>query len=376
MGNVLISNAAVLGFRSTTYNLGNDLNGTILVNLSLGDVHYGTLGGNIQLTFGNWAPTGTLSKVELQLSMPTTALANNTMYSISFPAEVIVSSDNFGTSLLNNFADANGAVLTFPHDCTQLNLECYSTDCGNSIYITPINRPYQSVQIQSRTPPSTGQIGDMSGTVCVDPASAQLVVTGANTNPYFVTSNTANLYSGLPVVFTGTSLESNVVVGNTYYIRNVVSDTTFTLSSTIGGSNIAVASNTTGNTMLLNSVQYVYVAAADYSANAYNRNIVSITAPNVITVNSNVVGISPNNPIMFTGNSSGNTGNLKTNTVYYIKTVGGSGNANITVSQTRNNGVAGPEVNTLTSVGSGNVNIDYTVYVGRDIFRRIPLQPF
>jgi hypothetical protein len=68
MANTLISNASTLQFRATTYNLGNSLSGTVLVNCSLGDVQYGTLGSNITLTFGSWAPTDTQSTLQLQLS--------------------------------------------------------------------------------------------------------------------------------------------------------------------------------------------------------------------------------------------------------------------------------------------------------------------
>jgi hypothetical protein len=373
MGNVLISNAATLNFRATTYNLGSALTGgPIVVDLALADVHYGILAGNILLSFGNWAPTGTLSKVTIELS--TSNVSDN--YSIGFPGQVVVANDNSGGALLNNFVDVNGTpTISFPHNCTQLDLECYSTDCGNTVYITPINRPYQSTQIVKRSPPSTGQYGDMAGTVCVDPAMSQLTVTGANTDPYFVTSNTASLYTGLPVIFTGTSLESNVVVGNTYYVRNVVSNTTFTLSSTVDGANIAVASNVTGNTMFLNPVRYMYVATDNYnSAQLTNpitaKNIGNTTAPNIITLTSSAsLNGTLNMPIMFTGNI-GNTG-LETDQVYYIKSISSS---NITVSQTRYNGIAGPEYTSINTVA--NVTADANIFVSSDIFRRIPLQPF
>jgi hypothetical protein len=161
------------------------------------------------------------------------------------------------------------------------------------------------------------------GTVCIDAGTSQLVVTGANTDPYFTTSNTATLYTGLPVVFTGVSLESNVAVGNTYYVRNVVSNTTFTLSSTIGGSNIAIAANATGTTMLLNPVQYMYVAVDNYSAQAYNKNIGSTTAPNVITISSSMGNVEVNCPVIFSGVALANA-NIESNKVYYVKSISGS----------------------------------------------------
>jgi hypothetical protein len=174
-------------------------------------------------------------------------------------------------------------------------------------------------------------------------------------------------------VFTGVSLESNVAVGNTYYVRNVVSNTTFTLSSTIGGSNIAIAANATGTTMLLNPVQYMYVAVDNYSAEAYNKNIGSTTAPNVITISSSTGNVAVNYPVIFGGVGLANA-NIESNKVYYIKSVSGS---DITISETRYNGIAGPTYqNVATFATTPSLPIDVTVYDGPDIFRRTPLQPF
>jgi len=369
MANVLIANASTLGFRATTYNLGGDLIGPVTIDLGIADVHYGTLGGNILLTFGNWAPTGTLSKVTLILS--TSNVPNN--YTISFPGEVIISSDNFGTTLLNNYQTVGVTpTLTFPNGCTELILECYSTDCGDSIYITPVNRPYQSVQIKTRTPASTGDYGDVNGTVCVDPAATQLTITSSLANDFFVTNSTSTLYTGMPVVFTGTSFETNVAAGSTYYVGNIANTTHFTISANANVSGNVNLAGGTGN-MYLNPVSYVYIATNDFNANVFNRSIANISAPNIITVSGSTANLVANMPIVFTGDPAGNTGNLEVNTVYYIRSVASS---DITVSRNRFNGIAGAEVNTLTTVTAGNVDIDYTIYEGSDIFRRIPLQPF
>jgi hypothetical protein len=368
MANTLISNASTRSFRATTYNLGNALSGTVLVNVAQADVQYGNVASNVTLQFGSWAPTNTESSITLRLGI------SNTSAVITFPSQVVASNNNFGGTILENYANiANVITITAPYDVEQLEFKLRTLDCGNTITIEPINRPYQSTQIVKRTPPSTGQVGDKVGTVCIDTGTSQLVVTGANTNPYFTTSNTATFYTGLPVVFTGVSLEANVVVGNTYYIRNVVSSTQFTVSSTVSGSNIAIGANATGTTMLLNPVQYMYVAVANYSANAYNRNITSTTSPNIITVSGSTANLDVNNPIIFAGNAAGNTANIALDSVYYINSVSGS---NVTISKTRYNGVAGPEYTNITTVGSGNVNIDYTVYDGPDIFRRTTLNPF
>jgi hypothetical protein len=371
MANALISNCSTLAFRATTYNLGNALVGTVLVDVSLGDVQYGNVAGNVVFQFGGWAPTLTSQTITLQLGI---ANANAV---ISWPAEIISTSDDFGVTMLENYQMiSNVATVTAPNEVSQLNYRLTSIDCGNSIYIEPINRPYQAAQIVQKTPPSTGEPGDKVGTVYVDTGTSQLVITGANTNPYFTTSNTSTLYSGLPVTITGVSLESNVVVGNTYYVRNVVSSTTFTLSSTSGGANIAVASNVTGNTMLLNPVQYLYVAVEDYNATAVTLlNVDSTLAPNLILLDASSPSIANNCPIKFTGDSSNlaNIG-LEANTVYYIKNWW-SGNTTLTVSKTRSNGISGLEYQGILTVAA-NTGVDPIIYNGSDIFRRVPLQPF
>ncbi len=365
MANTLIANAATLQFRATTYNLGNALVGNVLVNCSLGDVQYGTLSGNITLNFGSWAPTNTQGHVELQFAR---ANANVDVY-IKFPSDTPFRS----IELLENYEEVDGvSALTFPYGSTRLNLLLTSNDCGNSIFINPVNRPFKSTQIQYGVPPSTGRLGDTNGTIYMPDSVSQLVVTGANTDPYFTTSNTASLYTGLPVVFTGTSIEANIVVGNTYYIRNVVSNTAFTVSSTINGSNVAIAANVTSN-MYLNPVSYVYVAVDDYNSTALNESIDSTTSPNIITVISSA-NLQVNNPIIFTTDDpTGNIPGVVIGYPYYIKTISGP---NITISTTRYDGIAGPEYQGITDITSSNVDCDYTTYNGSDIFRRIPLQPF
>lgn len=373
MANTLIANASTLQFRSTMYNLGNALVNNVLVNCSLGDVQYGNLAGNITLNFGSWAPTNTLSSVKLQLGRPN----NQANYTITFSGNAQIN-QNSGWSLLENSGSNSGlATLTFPYDVTQINLTVTSTDCGNTIFVEPTNRPYKSTQIQTRTPPSTGQLGDTAGTVCVGAQVDQLVITTVNTSPTLTTTSTTNLYTGLPVVFTGTSPEANIVVGNTYYVRNVVSNTTFTISNSLSGSNVIISANSsTGNILYANPITYVYIAVDDFSAN-YNTNpvnITSATSPNRMVLSATTY-VANNNPIMFTGTSA-NLANLglQSNTVYYVKNYW-SGNSTITLSKTRYNGIAGPEyqgVNTIVA----NVGVDYVAYDGRDIFYRLPLQPF
>jgi len=343
MANTLISNASTRGFRATTYNLGNALSGTVLVNVSLGDVQYGTVAGNTTINFGSWAPTGTQSNVQLNLSV------SNSSAVISFPSELVISNDD-GVMLLENFANiGNVPTVTVPNGVTQLNYIISSTDCGNTLYISPINRPRQSTQLQQRLVPPTGVQGDVNGDVAVGPSFDQLTITGANTDPYLTTSgNTTQLYTDLPITFSGTSLAGNIVVGTTYYVRNLVSSNTFTVSSTIGGANIAFGANATGTTMFANPVSYVYIATDSYNSTAYSKNVISTagtnltittttTSSNILTTSGSTGSLTANLPVMFNGTAFGG---ISANTTYYVRNV-----------------VDGTTFTVSSTLGGGNVSL-------------------
>jgi hypothetical protein len=74
------------------------LAGTVLIDVSLGDVQYGTVAGNVTLQFGGWAPSGTQSNLQLQLAV------SNSLAVISFPSEVVFANNNFGVTTLENYA--------------------------------------------------------------------------------------------------------------------------------------------------------------------------------------------------------------------------------------------------------------------------------
>ena len=354
MANTLISNASTRSFRATTYNLGNALSGTVLVNVSVGDVQYGTIAGNTTINFGSWAPTGTQSNIQLNLSV------SNANAVISFPSELVITNDD-GVTLLENFANvANVPTVTVPNGVTQLNYLISSTDCGNTLYIQPINRPKQSTQIQQKLISPKGFQGDVNGDIAVGPSFNQLTITSTNAADYFSTSDTTQLYTDLPIVFTGTSFEANITSGTTYYVRNVSANTYFTVSSTIGGANVNLAGGT--GTMYANPVSYVYIATDSYNSTSYSKNVLSTTVTtNAVTLN-NTTSLVVNSPIVFTANIA----ELKANTVYYIKSIS---SPNITVSQSRTNGVA----DTAITLSSNSVATTANIYVGNDIWKRIAL---
>ena len=363
MANTLISNCSTSGWRATTYNLGNSLAGTVLVDVNKADVHYGTVTGNLTLQFGSWAPVNTESKVVVKLTVA------NSDAVISLPSEVVSSNNNYSVTLLENYANiANVATVTAPANLQVLEYEFRSIDCGNTISVSPINRPFQSTQILNRDPSPTGLPGDTSGAIAVGNSVGQLNVSATiGTGNYIIVNSTSGLYSELPITFTGNtdSANSNVVAGTTYYVKNVANATAFTVSSTVSGADHDIGNSS--QSFKANPASYLYICTNDFNAsiagsyevnNTYaTTNIVEFTDP--ITG-----GFQLNAPIVFTGNVFGG---IEANTVYYVKTINSS--SNITISRSRINGVAGTPI----SLSTENGNCFATCYVGNDIWKRVNL---
>lgn len=236
MGNTLISNASTSGFRATTYNLGTSLSGIVLVDVNRADVQYGTVTGNVTFQFGGWAPTNTESNVVLRLNV---ANANAV---ISWPAEVVSSNNNFGVTLIENYADVSGvATITAPANTEILEYTLSTLDCGNTITVSPNNRPFQATQIISRPVPPTGLPGDVKGAVAVDTeylyvctapfdsAIAEKTATLTEATGNLITlTNTNGLAVNAPIIFTGNvdTTNTNLVADTVYYIKNIVDENT------------------------------------------------------------------------------------------------------------------------------------------------------
>jgi hypothetical protein len=354
MANTLISNALTRSFRASTYNLGNALSGVVSVNVSLGDVQYGTIAANTTIQFTGWAPTSTQSNVQLQLAV------SNNLAVLSFPSQV-----TDGVTTLANYANiANTNTVTVPYGVTQLDYRFSTLDCGNTITVEPFNNARIASQIQTRDVIPTGNQGDMVGDIATSNGLNQLTITSSNAADYFNTANTTQLYTDMPVVFTGVSMEANITVGTTYYVRNVSANTYFTVSTALGGANVNLAGNASPTIpMYANPVSYLYVCTDDYNSTAYAKSTTATNSTGNITLN-NTTSLANNSPIVFTGTTFGG---ITANTVYYIKAVGTGGN--ITISQSRTNGVAGTAFTLTTASGTCVA----TAYVGSDIWKRIAL---
>ena len=279
-----------------------------------------------------------------------------------------VFSNNTGVATIENGSNSGGnLVISAPANVTQLNFQISTVDCGNTLYITPINRPRQATQIQTTTVSPTGFLGDVSGTVSMGPTYNQLNISSTNASDYFTTSgSTTQLYTDMPVVFTGVTMESNITIGTTYYIRNVVSSTTFTVATSVGGANVNLAGNASPTSaMNASPISSLYICTDSYDATVYNKTVSATNSSGNITLN-NTTSLANNAPIIFTGDV---VGGLVAGQVYYIKAVGTGGN--ITISQSRTNGVAGTAT-TLTTATPTTALIA-NAYIGSDIWKKINL---
>jgi hypothetical protein len=355
MANTLISNALTRSFRASTYNLGNAISGTMIVNVALGDVQYGTVAGNTTVQFTGWSQSGTQSNVQLELNV------SNTEAVITFPSEVKLSG-SYGAELLENVSNVGGtATVTVPAGVSQLEYRFSTIDCGNSITVEPFNRPQKISQYQLRSPSPKGLQGDMVGTTCIDTGATQLTVTNTYANDEILTTSTSSLYVDMPVVFTGTAI-GGITAGTTYYVAAIPSATNFTVATSAGGSNVNLSS--ASGTMYVNPVQYLYIATQDYDSVATQITVTNTTATtNIVTV-SDTTSLNLNDPIIFSGTTFGG---IAANLVYYVKTI--PSGTTLTISRTRTNGVADSTVVLSTASGSCYANS----YEGSDIWKRIAL---
>jgi hypothetical protein len=282
MANTLISNAATRGFRHSTFNLGNAISGTLIINASLGDVQTGTINGNTTIQFTGWAPSGTQSNVEVQLNV-----ANN-LAVISFPEEVTNSNT---LPSIENFVP-NTSNITIPYGVSQLDFRFSSIDCGNTIIIEPYNRPRQSTQLQQRTPSPVGEQGDVAGTFSMDPASSVAFATCTaidGTYNIITCDSTGGFYLDMPIAFTGITF-GGILGGATYYVRSIPSATTFTVS-TVPGTYTGpgpLSDLTTGTgTMYVAPISYLYASTGTYDATVIPKTASNTTAANITVTGTN-----------------------------------------------------------------------------------------
>jgi hypothetical protein len=376
MANTLISNAAIRTFRNTTYNLGNNVSGTVVVDCTLGDVQFATITGNTTFQFAGWSPTSTKHTITLDLTVA------NTDAFLIFPSEVVGSGD----ILENNITvSGNLAIAKAPYDVTNLVYDFSTIDCGNTILVEPVNRSYQISQIEQRqaiTP--TGYVGDRNGDVAFSTVIEPQTVTETQaTGNLFITDNTTGFYVGMPVEFTGqngNTVFGGVSAGTDYYVTSVTTNTNFAVSTTLGGGNVALSNVT--STMQVSPIKHVYYATGTFDSTVNTVNLHQTTASTdlieLAATAPNIASYGLNQPIVFSGSDIElDDAGLLANTTYYIASIDtGGANTAISISRSRTNGVADGNVSLSDHTFTSNIALGNVYTQGHDIWKRIRLDSF
>ncbi len=217
LNNNIISNAQTIGFRSSTYNLGSNLTGSVTVDLTYGDVQYGDMTGNISLQFAKWSPNETYSSVQLILNV-------TAGQKINLPATA-TTGVIYGTSTIEGFNPATNDIV-IPNGVTRVHFQFNSIDCGTTIEIVAIDRPRIAQQVKIGTPVTSNITATGLITVAVN------IVTGVGTLFSTELSVGQNLYTlagsligTVSVITSDTSLTllvaSTVTVSNSSYARTI-----------------------------------------------------------------------------------------------------------------------------------------------------------
>ena len=243
-----------------------------------------------------------------------------------------------------------------------------TTDCGNTLYIEPVNRPRQSTQIQQRIPSPVGAQGDVVGTVCVGTGLSQITCTNTTNGTNLITCNsTSEFYIDMPISFNG-AVFGGIVDGATYYVKTINSITTFTIAYLPAGTTVPLS--TSSGTMYGNPISYMYVCTDTYDAVTVGpKTVISTYSSNNEIVLNSITSLITNAPVQFNGTP---IGGLSASIIYYIKSIV-SGNSSITVSPTIFNGVAGSVVNLSNATVAANSACQATSYNGTTIWKQIPL---
>ena len=194
----------------------------------------------------------------------------------------------------------------------------------------------------------------ISTEIAGNPIDLSTVVSGTQTMTYprysnYIKAPTTNMVPNINIEFTGVSL-GGVVLGETYYINDVIDSNNFTVSTnkvvltveeTVGGTTNTVLADTT-SLVPLNPVVFsgtIFDAAIEPGTTYYISKVVDAGsfeiatsiirttaystefATNLITMTS-VAGFVQGQPIIFSGIATGTTfGNIVPETVYYILTI-------------------------------------------------------
>jgi hypothetical protein len=262
MANSLISNATTRSFRASTYNLGNNVQGATTINVSQGDVQYGTITADTTISFGGWSPVNTQSNVELYLTIanasaniifPSTTNNGSNIPTTGFTYTAL-QLENYSSNATPSAGNTYTNQVSVPAGVTQLNYLITTTNCGTLMDIYPINRPKKSSFILNGTPAVSNATA--SGTITA--ATNTTSVTGVGT--FFLTELVAGrviLNSSNVTVGTVSSISSNTALTLTANANVAVSGASYRRQLPIGSQGDTTGAIETDGT-------YIYLCTGNY----------------------------------------------------------------------------------------------------------------
>lgn len=321
MANTLISNALTRSFRASTYNLGNNISGTQIVNVSQGDVQYGTVTADTTLQFGGWSPTGTQSNVQLILNIANTSAA------ITLPTTTIGSQqqptlgmtlsartiENYSSNVSFSGLPAADLVytnmFTMPYGVNQVHYEFSTITCGSTIEIAEVNRPKVAGQVAIRTPTAIGEPGDVVGTICMD-ANSYYICTknydGANTIWQFGMSSFLGSSPGSNVAFANAA--GNVTIAAQPNITSVGVLTSLSVTGTVNSGNAILGNTATANFFIGSGNNLSNIQAANITGTVANANYAAYAGNITINAQPNITSFGTLTGLSTTGNVGLGTG--------------------------------------------------------------------
>lgn len=175
MAGSVLANVQTKGYRASTWPIAaGNMGSSVIVDVSKGDVQYGNVVVNTTISFAGWAPTGTQSNVQLNLTIANSQAMIQLPTTTFNSGNVVVDGMKPSVRILENYSsNANPApsttvtnYLSIPAGVTELQLKFSTTDCGTTLDVEPINRNTVASRITTRIPTKEGSIGDTAGAIC------------------------------------------------------------------------------------------------------------------------------------------------------------------------------------------------------------------
>lgn len=175
MDGTVVSNIQTKGFRASTWPIAaGNMGSSVIIDASKGDVQYGNVVQNTTISFAGWAPTGTQSSVQLNLTIANAAALIQLPTSTFNSSTIVVDGMKTSVTVLENYsANASPApsttianYISVPAGVKELQLKFITIDCGVTLDVEPINRNQVTNSITTRIPTKEGSPGDTPGAIC------------------------------------------------------------------------------------------------------------------------------------------------------------------------------------------------------------------